>query len=90
MVGVETQLNPAMHVAEPPGVVSTTSQIPSAFAGVITVTDLALTLVIVFPAVPPNITNDVSVKLVPVIVAVVPPPIGPFDGATPVMVGVET
>lgn len=59
-------------------------------AGVTTVTEVALTLVIEVPALLPNETADVSVKLVPVIVTVVPPAVGPAAGEMPVIVGTPT
>lgn len=76
-----------MTVADPPGVVITTSTAPAVFAGVTTVTDVALTLVTDRPAVPPKVTDDVPVKFVPVIVTDVPPAAGPDDGEIPVTVG---
>ena len=70
-------MKPFVAVTAPPDPVSTTFNAPAAFAGVTTVTDVSLTLVIVVPAVPLNVTADVPVKLVPVIVTVVPPAVGP-------------
>ena len=79
-----------MLVAEPPAVVKTTSTAPAVLAGVTTVTDVALTLVSVVPAVPPKVTPVVAVKLVPVIVTVVEPAVGPLDGDTELIVGAAT
>ena len=59
-------------------------------AGVTTVTEVALTLVIVVPAVLPNVTADVPVKFVPVIVTVVEPAVGPDEGERLEMVGAST
>ena len=69
---------------------TTTATAPAAFAGVITVIDLSLTTLIEFPALPPNFTDDMPVKLVPVIVTIVPPAVGPLDGVTDVIVGAAT
>ena len=79
-----------MLVTEPPEPVNTTSTAPAVLAGVATVIEVALTLVIVVPAVPPNVTDDVPVKLVPVIVTVVEPEVGPLDGDRDVIVGAAT
>ena len=76
-----------MLVAEPPAVVNTTSTAPADLAGVTTVTDVALTFVIDVPAVPPNVTEVVPVKFVPVIVTVVDPAVGPIAGEILVIVG---
>ena len=70
--------------------VNTTSTAPAVLAGVTTVTDVALTFVIVVPAVPPNVTEDVPVKFVPVIVTVVDPAVGPLTGDSEVIVGAAT
>lgn len=84
-------VKPPVLVAEPPiGVVRTTSTAPAAWAGVTTVIDVALELTIGVPAVPPNVTPLVPVKLVPVIVTVVPPPVVPVAGDIPVIVGAPT
>ena len=94
IVGASTKVNPPVLVAVPPAPDRTTSTAPAVLAGVATVIDVALELTIVVPAVPPNVTEDVAVKLVPVIVTVVPPAVGP--DANPVaantdeMVGVPT
>ena len=77
-------------VTEPPEPVSTTFTAPAALAGVTIVTEVALTLVIDVPAVPPNITDVVPVRLVPVIVTVVPPLVGPDTGDTDEIVGAAT
>ena len=44
----------------------------------------------VVAAVAPNVTAVAPVKLVPVIVTVVPPAVGPAVGLTPVTVGAAT
>ena len=81
-------------VTEPPPAVNTTFFTPAVPDGVTTVIEVALTLVSDVPAVPPNVTADVPVKLVPVIVTVVPPAVGPDANPvvdkTEVMVGGAT
>ena len=79
-----------MLVAEPPGVANTTLTAPAVLAGVTTVTDVALTLVRVVPAVPPKVTLVVADKFVPVIVTVVDPAVGPLTGDSDVIVGAAT
>ena len=80
-------MKPPVLVADPPAVVNTTFTAPTVLVGVTTVIDVALELTIDVPAVPPNVTLVVAVKLVPVIVTVVPPAIGPLDGAISLIVG---
>ena len=63
---------------------------PAVPDGVTTVTDVALTLVSDVPALPPNVTPVVAVRLVPVIVTVVEPASGPLDGDTELIVGAAT
>lgn len=87
IVGTPTKVNPFVLVAWPPIVVSTTFTAPAEWAGVTTVTELALTFVSDVPAVPPNVTAVVFAKLVPVIVTVVLPVDGPLTGDTVVIVG---
>ena len=70
--------------------VNTTFTAPTVLTGVTTVTDVALTLVIDVPEVPPKVTPVVAVKLVPVIVTVVPPAVGPLTGDTEEIVGAAT
>ena len=74
----------------PPEPVSTTVTSPAALAGVTTVTDVSLTLGIEALAVPPKVTDDVPVKLVPVKVTVVPPDVEPVLGDTEEIVGTPT
>ena len=69
---------------------STTFTAPAALAGVTTVTEVALTFEIEVPAVPPNVTDEVPVKFVPVIVTVVDPAVGPLTGDSEVIVGAAT
>jgi hypothetical protein len=78
-------------VAEvPPGVVTVTSTVPAAPAGAVAVIEVALTTVKVEAAVAPNFTAVAPVKLVPVMVTEVPPPVEPEVGLTPVTVGAAT
>lgn len=83
-------MKPPELVTCPPELVNTTSRAPAVLDGVTTVTEVALTLTIEVPAAPPNVTADVPVKLVPVIVTEVPPLVEPDEGATVVIVGEET
>ena len=72
----------------PAGVVTVTSTTPDP-AGAVAVIDVSLlTVKLVAPAAP-NFRAVAPVRLAPVIVTVVPPPVGPDDGLTPVTVGAE-
>ena len=51
-------------------------------AGVLTVTDVALTLTSDVPTTPPNVTCVVLPRFVPVIVTAVPPAVEPLAGET--------
>ena len=90
IVGIPKYVKPAVAVTEPPDALTTTLTAPAALAGLVTVIDAALELTIVVPGSPPNVTAEVPVKLVPVIVTVVTPAIGPLDGETDVIVGAST
>ena len=79
-----------MLVTEPPAVVNTTSTAPATCNGVTTVTVVAFTFVSDVPTVPSKVTDVVADKLVPVIVTVVPPAVGPADGETLEIVGAAT
>lgn len=87
IVGASTNVKAESADTAPPAVVIVTAKVPAILPGVTTVTEVALTLEIEVPAVPPNVTADVPVKLVPVIVTVVPPAVGP--DAKPVAVETE-
>jgi len=87
IVGVPINLNPPELVAVPPAVVNATSLAPAVPDGVVTVTEVALTLVSEVPALPSKVTLVVADKLVPVIVTVVDPAVGPLDGDTELIVG---
>lgn len=91
IVGALTNLYAADTVTDsPPGVVRTTSIAPAGLAGVTTVIELALRFVIDVAVVPPKVTADVSVSVVPVIVTIVPPATGPEDGTSDEIVGAST
>ena len=74
----------------PFGVVTTTSTVPNACAGVVAVIEVALTTETPVAAVPPMVTEVAPIKSVPVMVTTVPPAIGPVGGATLVTVGNAT
>jgi hypothetical protein len=69
------------------GFVTVTPTRPAACAGVVAVIDVALVTVTPVAAVPPIATVAPVTKFVPVIVTLVPPPVGPDVGATPTTVG---
>ena len=79
----------ALVALVPPGVVTVTSTAPAACAGEVAVIEVALTTE-KLAAVPPNDTAVAPVKLLPVMVTLVPPAVGPAFGLTPVTVGVES
>ena len=71
----------------PPGVVTVTSTVPVLPAGAVAVICEPLTTVTLVAAVDPKSTAVVPVNPVPVIVTLVPPPVGPAAGATCATVG---
>ena len=71
----------------PPGVVTTTLAVPAAWAGAVTVIEVGLFTTRLVAAVPPMVTPVAPVKLVPVMVMLVPPAIGPLVGEILVTVG---
>jgi hypothetical protein len=76
---------------EPPAVVTTTLAVPAEPTGVVQVMLVALTTVTLVAAAPPIVTPVAPVmKLVPVIVTLWPPAVGPLDGAMAVTVGAAT
>lgn len=75
---------------EPPGVVTTTLAEPTVPAGVVAVMLVALTTVTAVAAVPPMVTPVAPVKLVPVMLTLVPPEVGPVEGLTELTVGAAT
>ena len=70
----------------PPGVVTVTSTAPAVPAGDVAVIEVALTTV-KEALVPPNFTALALLKLVPVMVTLVPPAVGPLAGVIAVTVG---
>jgi hypothetical protein len=71
-------------------VVTVTSTVPAGSAGATAVICVALSTVKLEASVEPNFTAVAFVKSVPVIVTLVPPPVGPELGLTFVTVGAET
>jgi len=83
IVGAATYVKAPLLVTDPLLLVNATSTAPAALAGVTTVIDVALEFTIDVPAVPPKVTEVVPVKLVPAIVTVVPPAVGPDSKFVP-------
>jgi hypothetical protein len=81
------KLSAALVALVPPAVVTVTSTAPADPAGEVAVIEVALTGVNELAAVVPNLTAVGLLRWVPVIVTVVPPPVGPADGLTPVTLG---
>ena len=77
----------ALVALVPPGVVTVTSTVPAKPAMAVAVTLVALLTLKLVALVDPNLTAVAPVKLVPVIVTMVPPAVGPAVGATCVTVG---
>ena len=77
-------------VLVPPVVVTVTSTVPAVPAGAVAVMLVALLTVNAVAAVPPKLTALAPVRLVPVIVTMVPPAVGPEDGLIVVTVGAAT
>ena len=71
----------------PPGVVRTTFCAPADFAGTVTVTEVEVLLDIDVPAVPPKVIELVLERLVPAIVTVFSPEVGPIEGVIEEIVG---
>ena len=71
----------------PAGVVTTTCTWPAAPAGAVTVMDVAVNAVTVPGLVPKATVGVPGVKLVPVIVTTVPPPMDPVAGLIEVTAG---
>ena len=69
------------------GLVTTTLFVPAVPAGVIAVSEVALTKTTFVAALPPIVTVAPLTKPVPVIVTAVPPAIGPLFGAIAVTDG---
>ena len=79
-----------MALLVPPVVVTVMPAAPAACAGVVAVIWPALSTVNVVAAVPPMLTALAPVKLLPTIVMLVPPAVGPDAGVTAVTVGAAT
>ena len=78
----------ALDVADvPPTVVTRTSAAPALLLGLVAVIDVALLTVKLVAAVMPKVMPLALLKLVPVMVTLVPPAIGPAVGETPVTAG---
>ena len=71
----------------PPGVVTMTEAVPAVPAGVVAAIEVALTTVTFVAAAPPIVTPVAPVKFVPVMVTLVPPPVGPEIGLMALTVG---
>ena len=91
-VGWATYVNwAAAEVAEvPPAVVTVTSTLPAACAGLVAVSVVAEVTATLVAVLPPKLTVAPGWKLVPVIVTVVPPAVGPAVGLTALTVGLAT
>src|SRR5258705_7760087 len=89
IVGAGTYVYALVDVALPPAVVTTTSTTPAAWAGVVTVTAVAVLFVIV-AGVPPNVTLVAPERAVPLMMTLWLPAAGPADGATVVNDGAFT
>ena len=86
IVGEAKYVYPPVEVAVPPLLLRTTLTTPADFAGVTTVTEVEV-LKVTAPAVPPNNTELVLLRFVPVMVTVVPPATGPLEGVIDVIEG---
>jgi hypothetical protein len=86
-VEVELKVNADGVLTEPLGVVMLTKTAPAAWAGVIAVICEGLTTVRLVAFVPPKVTVLVPVRLVPVMVTLVAPVVGPEEGAALTNVG---
>ncbi len=75
-----------MAVAVPPGVLTSTETVPTPWAGAVTVTVVAV-LLVMGAFVPPKVTEVAPVRLVPVMTTEVPPAMGPASGLRVLIVG---
>lgn len=88
-VGVPTYVNLSAGevVLVPVGVVTVTSTVPAALAGLdTTISEPVFTMIV--PAAEPNFTEVAPVNVVPVTITSVPPAVVPYVGEIPVTVGV--
>ena len=91
MVGTgTTYVNALLLLAVPPAVVTATLLTPAVPAGVLAVTEVLDTTTMFVAAMPPTVTLVAPVKLVPVMVMVVAPVVGPEVGLTLTRVGTGT
>jgi hypothetical protein len=72
----------------PAPVVTATRTVPAAFAGAVTEIDVALLETIV-AELPPNVTAEGLARLVPVMITVIPPLVGPDVGLILEIVGAD-
>lgn len=79
-------MKPPALVAEPSGLVTTTSWAPTVPSGVVAAIWVS-SVILKAATVPPMVTSVAVAKLVPVMVILVPPPVGPDEGETVSMVG---
>src|SRR6202165_1452048 len=88
-VGAAAKLNWSAELVAlvPAGAVTVTSTVPAASAGEVAVMEVAEFTTKVVAAVEPKLTAVAPVRLVPVIMALVPPAVGPELGLTLVTVG---
>ena len=70
----------------PPAVVTVTLTVPADSAGEVALIEVALSAVTEAVAVP-NLTEVAPLRLVPLMVTLVPPAVGPAAGPTPVTLG---
>ena len=81
-------MKPPVRVIVPPGVVTTTFAAPAAWAGVTAVRAVELVTVTLVAATPPKVTAVLpATKLVPVMVTVWPPEMGPAPEAIEAIAG---
>jgi len=80
-------VKPPVSVAVPPAVVTTTSTAPALPEGVVTTIEPAVSEVTVRGC--PEVTELAEDRLVPSMVTLVPPAVGPEPGLTEVMVGAK-
>src|SRR5579872_2889025 len=89
-VGCPTYVNPFVRLPLCPLTVTVTVTAPALPAGVVAVIVVLFTTTTLVAAAEPNVTVAPDTKFVPVIVAAVPPVVGPLFGDTLVTVGFTT
>ena len=90
MVGGGTNLKFPVDVAVPPTVVTEILTVAAEWGFVLALIVVAFVTVYVAAVVVPNLTALAPVKLVPLMVTVVPPAVGPAVGVKEAMVGAAT